>query len=215
MKMAVSRKQQFNISKELNEPMITSRFRVSYNHILEPWTNDEDKPAKYSLQMIFDKDDKWLREAKERVKAIAVEAFGPNAVKLMRSGKLKNPFRDGDDEFPDNEDYAGKTFFNANGSTAGKRPPGLINQRKRNIRDMDNAEEVFYSGCYARAEIKFYPFDQQGGKGVACFVFNVQKMAEGESMAGSGRKAEDVFDAVEEDDDDVLGIDDDDLDDLL
>ena len=109
--MAVKQVKQFNISDELNQPMITSKFRVSYNHLLEPWTNDEDKLPKYSVQMIFDKSDPWLKEAKTRVKEIAIEAFGPNAVKLMRSGKLKNPFRDGDDEFPATVPTRGRTHI--------------------------------------------------------------------------------------------------------
>jgi len=200
----------FKISDELNQSMVTTRFRASYVHLLEPWTGDEDKDPRYGMQMIFDKKDPWLKEAKARVKAIAVEAFGPNAVRLLQTGKLKNPFRDGDDERPGDDVYEGMVFINANGAYAGKKPPGLINQKKRDIRKMENPEEVFYSGCYARAEIKFYPFDQAGGKGIACYLFNVQKLAEGESLSG-GRSADQVFDEADEDDEDVDdGFEDDD-----
>jgi hypothetical protein len=210
--MAAKQKRKFELSPELNESVITSRFRVSYNHLIEPWTGDEAKPARYSLQCIFDKDDPWIKDAKKRVAKIAVEAFGANAVKLLKAGRLKNPFRDGDlEDDLDSDIYSGKIFFNAGGSTAGKRPPGLINQRKKDIRKMDNPDEHFYSGCYARAEIKFYPFDEAGGKGVAVFVFNVQKLADGDPLTG-GHSAESVFDEVEEEDDDSddMGLDDED-----
>lgn len=196
----MAKKAQFQLPDELNTSMVTSKFRASYAHILEPWSGDPDKDRRYSVQMIFDKNDPWIKKAKERVVAIAKEAFGPNAVKLMKAGKLKSPFRDGDLENEDDEVYQGKIFINANGNFEGKKPPDLIDQRKRNIRDMPNPEEIFYSGCYARAEIKFYPFDNSGNKGVACFLFKVQYWEKGEPLGG-GRSADEVFDEIETDED--------------
>lgn len=67
---------------------------------------------------------------------------------------------------------------------------------------MSKPEEHFYSGCYARAEVKFYPFDEAGGKGIACFLFRVQMMGHGEPLTG-GAAAEEVFDEVETDDADI------------
>lgn len=203
--MAKAAGKKFQISEELNKSMVTAKFRVSYEHVIEPWTNDPDKDARYSCQCIFDMDDPkaaaFIKKAKSIVKNIAIEAFGPNAIKLMRSGKLKNPFRSGDDEFPDDDTYKNTTFFNANGPFVGKKPPGLFDQHRRNMREMANVEEIFFSGVYARAEIKFYPFDREGGKGVACYLFRVQYWETGEPLGG-GRKVEDVFDEIETDDDD-------------
>jgi hypothetical protein len=207
--MAKKAGKRFNLPDELNKSMVTPKFRCSYEHLVEPWSGDEDKDPRYSVQMIFPKDDPFIGKAKRYVKKIAIEAFGPNAVKLLRSGKLHNPFRDGDDEFPDDETYANGVFVNANGSFVGKKPTGLYDQRRRDIRKMDNPEEIVYSGCYARAEIKFFPYDREGGKGVACYLFRVQKMADGEPLGG-GRPVEDVFDEIEVDDDDVIDMGDDD-----
>lgn len=198
----------FDLPEELTKSIITTKFRCSYEHIIEPWSGDPDKPARYSVQMIFPKNDQFIKKSKDKVKKIAVEAFGPNAVKLMRSGKLHNPFRNGDDEFPEDEVYQGNVFVNANGAFEGKKPPGVIDQAKNNIRLMNNPEDIIYSGCYARAEIKFYPYDREGGKGVACYLFNVQKLADGEPLAG-GRRAEDIFDEVEVEEDEAFDVEDD------
>lgn len=197
----------FKISDELNGSMLTSKFRASYVHILKPWTGDPAKTPRYSIQCIMPKSDPWVKVAKERVKKIAMEAFGPNAVKLLQAGKLNNPFRDGDTEFPDNPIYEGMIFFNANGASEGKKPPGLYDQHRRDMRKMPNPEQIFYSGVYARAEVKFYPYDQKGGKGVACFLFNVQYWETGESLGG-GKPVEEIFDEL--DTDETLPLDDDD-----
>lgn len=187
---------QFKISEDLNKSMVTSKFRASYAHVLQPWTGDEAKPPKYSVQAIFQKNDPWLKQAKETVKKIAIEAFGPNAIKLIQAGKLRSPFRDGDTEFPEDPTYQGMIFFNANGSTEGKKPPGLYDQHRRDIRKMQNPEQIFFSGVYARAEVKFYPYDQKGGKGIACFLFRVQLWETGVPLAG-GKAVEEVFDEIE------------------
>ena len=202
-------KAKFTLSDELNKSMVTCKVRASYVHLFEPWTGDDTKTPRYSVQMIIPKDEPWLKEAKARVKKIAVQAFGKNAVMGLRKGTLKNPFRDGDLEREGDELYAGQVFVNANGVFEGKKLPGVFNQKRKDIRLMASPEEHCYSGCYARAEIKFYPFDEAGGKGIACFLFRVQVMGHGEPLS-AGRPVEEVFDEVAVDDDDDL----DDLDDL-
>jgi len=196
------RKQQFKISDELNKSMVISNFRVSYEHILEPWTGDADKPARYSLQAIMDKkrQAKQLRAIKERIDAIGKEAFGPKFPALVKAGKLRQPLRDGDLEFENDSTYEGKIFFNANGPTEGKKPPGLYDQHLRDMRQLPNPEDVFFSGVYANAEIKFYPYDQQGGKGVACYLFRVQYVKTGEPLTG-GAPVESVFSEIDTEED--------------
>jgi len=65
-------------------------------------------------------------------------------------------------------------------------------------------ETEVYSGCYGRASVNFFPYSHKGNRGVACGLNNVQKLADGESLGGRSR-AEDDFDAVYDDIDDLLG----------
>lgn len=48
-----------------------------------------------------------------------------------------------------------------------------------------------YSGMYARATIRFFPYSQSGNRGVGCGLGNVQKLADGEPLGGRTSAAED------------------------
>ena len=81
------------------------RGRVSYQHVFQAQINKKypDKPAKYSVVLIFDKDTDFTA-----MKAAAEEALKkkwPN----KRPLELKNPFRDGNIK-DDKPEYADKIF---------------------------------------------------------------------------------------------------------
>jgi hypothetical protein len=63
-------------------------------------------------------------------------------------------------------------------------------------------ETEVYSGCYARVSIKFYAFNTNGNKGIACGHGNIQKTRDGESLGGGRVTAADDFGGA---DDDFLG----------
>jgi hypothetical protein len=54
---------------------------------------------------------------------------------------------------------------------------------------------------YVRVSVNFYAFNQNGNRGVACGLGNIQKVKDGDSLMGRSNAADD-FDA--EDDDDFL-----------
>ena len=57
--------------------------------------------------------------------------------------------------------------------------------------DILDQSEV-YSGCYCRFSVDFYPFNGKQN-GVAAGLNNIQKVCDGEPLAG-GSRAEDDFD---------------------
>ena len=122
------------MSDELNKSILTPKFRMSYCHLVEPWASEPDETPRYSTQCIVPKSDPWVKKTHKLIVDIATEVFGDNAAKLLRTGRLKDPFRDGDDEHPDDETYEGSIFFSANGAFAdGKgRRPGLFDRKRRN-----------------------------------------------------------------------------------
>ena len=95
---------------------------------------------------------------------------------------LKGGLRDGDAE-KDDPAYANSYFINANSA----QKPGVVDQDLNPI--IDTSE--FYSGCYGRASITFYPYNAQGSKGIACGLNNVQKLEDGEKLGGSTTAAAD------------------------
>jgi len=179
----------------LTTKVITGKCRLSYAHLFKPQAIDEGTEPKYSVCLLIPKSDKGtltkIKAAVEAAKQAGVAKFGgkiPN--------NLKTPLRDGDDERPDQPEYAGCYFLNA----TSKQKPGLIDRNKDEIIDSNE----IYSGCYGRASLNFFAFNTAGNKGVACGLNNVQKLADGDYLGGRSR-AEDDFDDEFDDEDDFLG----------
>lgn len=177
-----------------NTKVVTGKIRMSYANLFTPRAMVEGQDPKYSLCVLISKSDK---ETVNKINS-AIDAAKKAGASLW-GGKiptnLKTPLRDGDEERPDQEEYAGHYFLNA----TSKQKPGVVDKSLNEILD---TTEV-YSGCYGRVSLNFYAFNQAGNKGIGCGLQNVQKLADGESLAGRTR-AEDDFDAVD-DEDDILG----------
>lgn len=172
--------------------VVTGEVRFSYLHVFEPHAIEPGQDPKYSVSLLIPKSDKkTLTKIKK-----AVEAAKKAGESTKFGGKipanLKTPLRDGDVDRPDQEEYAGHYFINAN--STGK--PGLVDADVNPI--MDSTE--LYSGCYGRASVNFYAYNVSGNRGIACGLNNLQKTKDGETLGGRSR-AEDDFDAVEVEED--------------
>lgn len=171
--------------------IITGKARFSYANVWEAKSiNGGDE--KYSVSLIISKDDKKtvaeIKAAIEVAKQDGKAKFGGKV-----PANLKLPLRDGDIDRPDDEAYKNSYFVNANS----KDRPQIVDKNVRPILD----QSELYSGCYGRASITFYAFNQNGNKGVACGLGNLQKLSEGEPLSGRSR-AEDDF--ISEEDEDFL-----------
>ena len=173
--------------------LVTGKVRLSYANIWAPKVNQQGE-LKYSVSVIIPKSDKGTlaryKTCVEAVKATGAAKWGGKVPPT-----LKLPLRDGDVERPDDEAYAGCYFFNANSNNK----PQIVDQ---NVQPILDQTEV-YSGCYARVSVNLYAFSASGNKGIGCGLNNIQKLADGESLGGAPSKAEDDFEAIE--DDDMLG----------
>jgi len=176
--------------------VITGTCRASYANLWEPKSINGGK-EKYSVSIIIPKTDKTTLVAIDKaVKA----AYDEGKAKLKGNSKtvpalkdLKTPLRDGDEERPEDEAYAGSFFLNANSDNQ----PDIIDRYKEEITN----EKLVYSGCYCKFYINFYAYSASGNRGIACGLNGVQLISKGEPLGGR-RKAEDVFDVEEDDDDD-------------
>jgi len=170
----------------------TGVVRLSYANVWEPRSINGSDP-KYSCSILIPKND---TETVEAIKA-AIEQAVQDGIASKWNGKkpagLKLPLRDGDEDRPDDENYKGMYFINANS----KQPPQIVDRAVKPILDQTEV----YSGCYVRVSVNFYAFNQNGNRGVACGLGNIQKVKDGDSLMGRSNAADD-FDA--EDDDDFL-----------
>jgi hypothetical protein len=87
---------------------------------------------------------------------------------------LERTLRDGDVERADNRAYGDSYFVNAKN----KNRPGIVDKNAKQI----FIPNEFYSGCYGRACITFFEFNQNGKKGIACGLRNLQKLLDGEPL---------------------------------
>jgi hypothetical protein len=172
--------------------VITGKVRFSYAHVFEPNAINEGDDKKYSVSILIPKTDKvTLGKIEKAVEAAKQEGKGKWNGKIPPV--LKLPLRDGDAERPDDEAYEGCMFLNANSVNK----PGIVGPDREEI--MSN--EDFYSGCFGRASINFYAYNQSGNKGIACGLNNLQKLEDGDRLSGGGSTAAEDFGS----DDELLG----------
>lgn len=186
--------------KKVLDKVTTPKFRVSWPAVLEPEAFEEGGKKKYSLIAIFDPK-KFDAEDKKKWREMhrIFEESWKAKFKGKKPANLKSPFRDGMEK----EDWdgfgEGKIFCTL--STLQK--PGLIDRHKDPITE----QEDFYAGCYARATVTCYAFENKGNRGVGFGLHNVQKLADGPAFS-QRTDAEEDFDDYEGPDEEEGGEDD-------
>lgn len=206
---------------QLNTKVMTGEVRFSYCHLFEPHAFDEGQKAKYSVQIIFDKNDKVtagaISQAYKNAKQNGINKFGQKFGQLVndlmcKPGDKTGLVRDGDIDpryTEDPETYAGKYIMNCKCNTA----PGVyakeVGPRKLTAED----QGIVYSGCYGKVTFNLYPYNKAGNTGIGVGLNNVLKTRDGDNLGGrvSGEvefadefKDESVFPGFG-DDDDLLG----------
>lgn len=156
--------------------------RLSYFNGWEP-VSINGGAEKYSVSVLIPKTDKeTINAINAAVDAAIEEGISKFGGKKPNKASIKLPLRDGDVE-RDDEAYKGHYFVNANSIT----PPQIVDKAVRPILDRNEV----YSGCYARVSLNFYAFNSNGNKGVACGLGNIQKIKDGEPLAGRNNAADD------------------------
>lgn len=185
------------MSNQVNSTkVVTGKVRFCYVNVFEPTAMNEGDTPKYNICVLIPKSDtatidkinKAIEAAKEAGKAKLADKNG------RIPANLKLPLRDGDEERPDDPAFGGHYFINANSMM---RQPSIVDRSLNPIMSRDE----FYSGCYGRASINFYAFNVSS-KGIAAGLNNLQKLEDGEMLAG-GSTAEEDFggdNAVQDDD---------------
>jgi hypothetical protein len=163
--------------------VITGKVRFSYVNVFQPKVNDSGA-SKYSMMVLVPKTDSiTINKIKKAVEEVKTD---PKA-KTKWGGKipanLKLPLRDGDDEFPEKEEYKGMYFFNCSSDFK----PNVVDVDCEPI--MDSTE--IYSGCWGRVSVVFYAYSNTGNKGIAAGLNNIQKLEDGESLTGRSSAKDD------------------------
>lgn len=173
------------MSNQVNSTkVVTDKVRFCYVNVFEPTAMNEGDTPKYNICVLIPKSDtatidkikKAIEAAKEAGKAKLTDKNG------RIPANLKSPLRDGDEERPDDPAFEDHYFINANSM----RQPSIVDRSLNPIMSRDE----FYSGCYGRVSINFYAFNVSS-KGIAAGLNNLQKLEDGEMLAGGSTAEED------------------------
>lgn len=164
--------------------VITGKVRFCYANVFEPTAMNDGETPKYNICILIPKTDtKTIEKINKAIEAAKQVGKAKLADKNGRiPSNIKTPLRDGDDERGDDPAFEGMYFLNANST----RRPSIVDKELNPI--MEKGE--FYSGCYGRASINFYAFNVQS-KGIAAGLNNLQKLEDGEMLAGGASADED------------------------
>lgn len=184
--------------------MITTLARLSYLNVFEP-KETPSKELKYSVSILIPKGDAAGIKAIQAAINVAVQkGLDNNKFTQAQVKGLRLPIRDGDAEFEEGNrgpEYKGCFFINA----TSKNKPGVVKAQKDSppvpVFDPDD----FYSGCYGRVDVNFFPYNQAGNRGVGVGLNNVMMVKEGERLDGR-MKAEDAFGTYTDEDTDIDNV---------
>lgn len=184
--------------ENLNGTRVTVRGRLSYVHVFKPHAATPGAEEKFSTTILVPKTDV---ETKQKIDA-AIKAATELGVSEKWNGvkppTVPNPIWDGDGVKQNGEQFGpeckGHWVFTA--SAKAEYPPQVVDRRVQPILD----QSEIYSGCYANVAVNFFPYLFAGKKGIGAGLGNIQKIKDGESLAGT-RTAEQDFDVVDDEDD--------------
>lgn len=174
--------------------VISPKAIASYPHLFSPDNYDPAKP-KFKITLLFDLSNpqvvEGLKAMKAELKALAVKAFGAQSPEVLTFGKpggaLKLPFRSGDElaAAGKGEIHKGKIVVTAGSA----RRPGVCGPKCELI----TVESDIYAGAIVRASLIPATYKQQSSNGISFWLNNVQKVADGEPIAGGSSNAADDF----------------------
>jgi hypothetical protein len=172
--------------------LVTPIFRVSFPAVFEAKSFDGGAP-KFSVSAIWDPSkftaaEKQLWQAMlDLADEVSLERFKKKMSQLPPN--FKRALRDGAEKAELAGYGEGKQFANL----SSKMRPGLIGIDRQPILDAED----FYPGCYARATITAYSYDNKG-KGVAFGLQNLMKVKDGERLDSRTDANEDFADTSDE-----------------
>lgn len=171
---------------------------MSYPNVFKATAMEEGQDPKFSISLIIPKSDtRTIEKIKKAIELAMEQGKGLLEKNGKRLPKIKYPLKDGDEEKPDDEAYKNSYYLSARS----QRRPDIVDESGQPIMQ----ESEFYAGCYGRASVNFYAYNyNKVSPGVGCGLGNLQKLKDGEPLAGGSSAEEDFAEPFEGGDDDLL-----------
>lgn len=170
--------------------IVTGSCRLSYCALTQPKRKSDKAEPRYSVTILVPKSDMATKQRIDMAVEAAAQAGTPTKWGGVRPPRVATPVYDGDGVRPSDgaafgAECKGHWVFTASSKDA----PGIVDA---NMQPILQATEI-YSGMYGRVGVTFFAYAAEGKKGVGCSIDNVQKLADGEPLAGKGASAEEDF----------------------
>lgn len=170
--------------------VVTGKVRFSYLNAFEPRSNNGGEP-KYSVTLLIPKTDVVTKQAIDA----AIQQTLQDGMTSVFAGQMPArpaiPLYDGDGVRPNGEAFGEEAKGHWVLTASSKQQPGMVDASLQPIINPN----TLYSGCYGRADINFFAYNQAGKKGVGCGLNNLQKLEDGEALSGR-KSAQEVFGAT-------------------
>lgn len=170
--------------------VVTGEVRFSYCNLFTAKAKKPGDEPKFSTTLLIPKSDIATKQRIDADIAAAIQEGTNSKWNGVRPPIVPIPIHDGDgvrpsDGMPFPDECKGCWVVTA----SDKNRPEIVDV---NLNPIINQSEV-YSGMYGRASIRFYPYINNGKKGIGCGLGNVQKLRDGTPLAGERRSAADDF----------------------
>ena len=174
--------------------VLTPEFRVSYANVFKAQKNTLNDKLEYSVVAIFPVGTD-LSALKRLAAEMLTEKWGADQAKWPAN--MRNPFRkcrerwkmvEGKEVKPDGYED-GEAVFITLKQDAERGRPQVVDQ---NVQDIIEPRD-FYSGCWARASVSAYAYDQKGNRGVGFGLRNLQKVKDDKPFGTTNTRAADDF----------------------
>lgn len=158
----------------------TGKVRLSFCHLWEPYAQNPGDEAKYSVTILIPKSDTATLNAIYAEMAAAEQQGVASKWGGVKPPIVKNPLYDGDGVRPSGEPFGEECKGHMVMTASSKEQPSIVDLQ---VQPILNRADV-YSGCYARVSVNFFAYATNGNKGIGCGLNAVQKLEDGEALAG-------------------------------
>lgn len=174
--------------KDLNTSVTTPTFRVSYPSVFQPRYNKLSKKNEYSLEGLFEfkKDSPEMASLKAAANNACIKKWGPDQSKWPKPTAPKvfqSPFKDQVEKAKDGKQPEGTTagnVFMRFKCDSTKHKPAVVDNNRQEIIE----ESKFYAGCYARANVNAFAYNEAGNIGVSFGLNALQFVKDGQPFSG-------------------------------
>ena len=165
--------------------LVTGKVRFSYANVFEP-RETIGGDSKYSVMLLIPKSDSvTYNRIMDEINKTLQESI--DVFKGVMTSNPKLPVHDGDGLKQSGEAYGPECKGHWVLTASSKDTPEVVDAQCNPIISRTD----FYSGCYGRASLRFYAYNQSGNKGIGCGLGNVQKLEDGQPLDGRTTAAED------------------------